>query len=62
MTTKKLQSITSENEIAIYKGIICAVNIHLKAMELVIILYQQNIILALMERNNMSVINFSWKS
>ncbi|KAH0944439.1 Or9e55NTE, partial [Eciton burchellii] len=33
MKTKKLQSITSENEIAIYKGIICTVNIHRTAME-----------------------------
>jgi hypothetical protein len=36
-TGKKLQGISLKNEIVIYKEIICAVNIHRKAMELVFI-------------------------
>jgi len=35
MRSKKLQSISLRNEIMIYKEIICAINIHRKAMELV---------------------------
>jgi hypothetical protein len=37
MNNKKLQNISLKNEIMIYKGIISAVDIHRKAMELIFI-------------------------